>query len=111
MVPILGQAKTHLLAEETVAFYYHVLLAGVLAFTLTMMSVLSVRAESGSYFSDDGPWCFFDEASATYSVTCIGFSHSAHGLVHFSCDYKRYHLDWSTWSCTDSFENRWGASP
>jgi hypothetical protein len=111
VVRTLSYAKTRLVAEELVAFRYRSLLAGVLAFALSMPSGLSIWAESGSYVSDDGPWCYYNETGPTYSVACIGFSRSARGLVHFSCSYERYRLDWSTWSCVDSFGNRWGTIP
>jgi hypothetical protein len=85
------------------------LLGSLLLVAISLSSVQPVRAESGHYMSDDGPWCYFRTVGAASTMICVGYSQVAGGLVLFSCDYHTNSAIWVDWTCTDNFGNRWGS--
>ena len=90
---------------------YRLLFGSMLLIAMSLSGVQAVRAESGYYVSEDGPWCHFSTDGVASAISCFGFSRAAGGLVNYSCEYRAYSVTWTTWSCADSYGNRWGNHP
>jgi hypothetical protein len=86
------------------------LLGSSLLLAISLVSTPQVRAESGYYTSDDGPWCYFSNAGTTSRIICFGYSRTSGGLVQYHCDYRTHSASSVEWACADNYGNRWGSA-